>query len=181
MKTDCSYQVGSSEIFELEAVPHFPALKRFALSLARNQAEAEDLVQETFAQALKSFDRYEPGTNCRAWLCRIMVNKRSQWIRNNARFCQFDNNETQIPAAPAHLLPSEFMCRRIADALADLPDKYRPIVWCADVEELTYREIAEQLNIPVGTVMSRLHRGRARLRSNYFASEGNSRSAPRIN
>ncbi len=158
--------------FEVEAVPHFSHLKRLALHLTRNPAEAEDLTQETFAQALKSFDRYEAGTNCRAWLCRIMFNKRSQWIRANARFCQFDENETPpsssaaVAARPA-MLPPEYVGEKLSLALSSLPEKSREIVWLAAVEEYTYREIAERLNIPVGTVMSRLHRGRQTLRVNF--------------
>lgn len=154
--------------FEVEAIPHFPVLNRLALHLARNKSGAEDLVQETFAQALKSFDRYETGTNCRAWLCRIMFNKRLQWIRANARFRQFDENETRFPAASfAAPLPHDYVGKTMSHALAALPEKFRQIVWLAEVEELAYREIAEQLNIPIGTVMSRLHRGRKMLRFNF--------------
>ena len=168
-----SSRAALAERFEIEAVPHLTVLKRFALHLARNQAEAEDLVQETFAQALKSFDRYEAGTNCRAWLCKIMLNKRSQWIRANARFCQFDETETQLPAAVAALtLPSNFISKKLLLALAALPDKTREIVWLSEVEEFTYREIAERLAIPIGTVMSRLHRGRKMLRVNFNRCTG---------
>ena len=102
------------EKFAAEAVPHFHVLRRYALHLVRNQTEADDLVQETFAQALKSFDRYEMGTNCRAWLCKIMFHKRSQWIRANARFRQFDEGETHFPAAFAHVLPAGFYERKTA-------------------------------------------------------------------
>jgi RNA polymerase sigma-70 factor (ECF subfamily) len=127
------------------------------------------LTQETFAQALKSFDRYEMGTNCRAWLCKIMFHKRLQWIRANARFCQLDENETP-PSADAitrsAMLPPEYIGEKLSLALSSLPEKSRQIVWLAAVEELTYREIAERLNIPIGTVMSRLHRGRQILRVN---------------
>ncbi len=168
-----NYRINMSALFEAEAVPHFPVLKRLALRLVRNQTEAEDLVQETFAQALKSFDRYEAGTNCRAWLCKIMLNKRSQWIRANARFCQFDETETQLPTTVAALvLPSNFISKKLLLALAALPDKTREIVWLSEVEEFTYREIAERLAIPIGTVMSRLHRGRKMLRINFNRGAG---------
>jgi len=154
--------------FEAEAIPHFSVLKRLALHLARSQSGAEDLVQETFAQALKSFDRYETGTNCRAWLCKIMFNKRLQWIRANARFRQFNENETRFSAASyAATLPPDYVGKTMSLALARLPEKFRQIVWLAEVEELAYCEIAEQLNIPIGTVMSRLHRGREMLRFNF--------------
>ncbi len=171
------YRVKASTSFEAEAVPHLAVLKRLALHLARNPAEAEDLVQETFAQALKSFDRYEMGTNCRAWLCKIMFYKRSQWIRANARFCQFDEAETNFPAAArAAALPPDFIGEKLSLALLDLPDKFQKIVWLSEVEEFTYREIADSLRIPLGTVMSRLHRGRRMLRDN-FNRRANQRAA----
>ena len=164
-----NYRLKTSALFETEAVPHLPTLRRLALHLARNQAEAEDLVQETFAQALKSFDRYEAGTNCRAWLCKIMLNKRSQWIRANARFCQFDETETQLPAVVYAAMPTDYIGKKVSLALLALPDKFRCIVWLSEVEEFTYREISTQLGIPIGTVMSRLHRGRKMLQAAYRA------------
>lgn len=153
--------------FESEAVPHFQALRRFAFYLTRNSSDVEDLIQETFAQAFKSFDNYESGTNCRAWLCKIMYHKRSQWIRNNARFCQFDEGESHFPAAFSPILPYDFMSEKIKKSLNKVPLKFRQIVWLAEVEEFTYREISEKLDIPIGTVMSRLHRGRRMLQKNF--------------
>ena len=151
--------------FEAEAIPHLSVLKRLAQHLVRNQGGAEDLVQETLAQALKSFDRYQTDTNCCAWLCRIMFNKRSQWIRANSRFCQFDENETQFAAGQIPM--SNLIGKTLSLALFALPEKSREVVWLSAVEEFTYREIAEQLDIPIGTVMSRLHRGRKMLRVNF--------------
>ena len=169
-----------AERFEAEAVPHLPTLKRLALHLVRNQDQAEDLVQETFAQALKSFDRYETGTNCRAWLCKIMFHKRSQWIRANSRFSQFDETETNFPvAAYVSILPPEFISEKLSLSLLALPNKFRQIVWLSEVEEFTYREIAERMAIPIGTVMSRLHRGRKMLRVNFNRYAG--KSAPPAN
>ena len=162
-----NYRLKTARLFETEAVPHLPVLRRLALHLARNQAEAEDLLQETFAQALKSFDKYEAGTNCRAWLCKIMFYKRSQWIRANSRFCQFDEAETNFPAAPNAPLPPDFISEKVALALDTLPEKFRQIVWLSEVEEFTYREIAGKVDIPIGTVMSRLHRGRKMLRFSF--------------
>lgn len=174
MMTTALFPAETNIRFEVEAIPHFPVLKRLALRLARNRSGAEDLVQETFAQALKSFDRYETGTNCRAWLCRIMFNKRLQWIRANARYRQFDENEMRFPAdSCAATLPPDYTGKTMSLALAGMPEKFRQIVWLAEVEELAYREIAEQLNVPVGTVMSRLHRGRKMLRSNFHQFAGN--------
>lgn len=158
----------SGEIFEAEAVPHLAVLKRLALHLTRNGAEAEDLVQETFAQALKSFDRYEAGTNCRAWLCKIMFYKRSQQLRANRRYAgNFEDAAEYLAAPAANVLPREFMSEKLSLALDDLPLKNRQIVWLCEVEEFTYREIAERLEIPMGTVMSRLHRGRQMLRESF--------------
>ncbi len=167
----------SSAIFETEAVPHLPTLKRFALHLVRNQSDADDLVQETYAQALKSFDRYEAGTNCRAWLCKIMFYKRSQLVRANSRFCQFDEDggEIKSPAVTDDsMLPPDFMSEKLSLALFDLPDKFRQIVWLSEVEEFTYREIAGEIDIPIGTVMSRLHRGRKMLRESFSRVSGKS-------
>lgn len=159
----------TAERFEAEAVPHLAVLKRFALHLTHNQAEAEDLVQETFAQALKSFEQYQSGTNCRAWLCKIMSHKRSQWIRANRRYTNFDENTTTLFSPVVTTLPSEFMSEKLALALFDLPTKNRQIVWLSEVEEYTYREISERLDIPMGTVMSRLSRGRQMLRESFHA------------
>ena len=168
--------------FEVEAIPHLSHLKRLAMHLVRNTSEADDLVQETFAQALKSFDRYEAGTNCRAWLCKIMFYKRSQWIRANSRFCQFDETESQFPSVNyATMLPPEFVGKKMSLSLFALPDKFRQIVWLAVVEEFTYREIAQQLEIPIGTVMSRLHRGRKMLRDKFSNCTNNLSSANTCN
>ena len=167
------YRLSTSELFETEAVPHLPTLKRLALHLVRNKSDAEDLVQETYAQALKSFDRYEAGTNCRAWLCKIMFYKRAQWIRANSRFCQFAEDETDFPAAAyAAMLPPDFMSKTLARSLDSLPDKFRQIVWLSEVEDFTYREIACEVDVPIGTVMSRLHRGRKMLRDNFAHFSG---------
>lgn len=156
------------ERFEAEAMPHFPILMRIALNLVRNQPLAEDLVQETFAQALQSFESYQAGTNCRGWLCKILFNKRSQWIRSNSRFCQFGENESDFPGITySSMLPSDFMSKKLALALDAVPDKFRQIIWLSVVEEFTYSEIAARLEIPIGTVMSRLFRGRKMLRNNF--------------
>lgn len=164
------HQANAATLFETEAVPHFPVLKRLALYLVRNQGVADDLVQETYVQALKSFDRYEPGTNCRAWLCKILFYKRSQWIRSNSRYRQLDDNAVQIPAKSSSnpTLPSTYLGKTVSDALLSMPEKSMRIVWLSLVEEFSYREIADFLDIPIGTVMSRLHRGRKTLRSKYF-------------
>lgn len=171
--TENSRQEDAAARFEIEAVPHFPVLKRLALHLVRNHSEAEDLVQETFAQALNSFERYESGTNCRAWLCKIMFYKRVQWIRRNARYRALGADETQIVSPLLTVLPGEFMSKKMSLALSAMPEKFSRVVWLSEVEEFTYREIAERLDVPMGTVMSRLHRGRQMLRVNFhqFANQ----------
>ncbi len=164
---DRTKNVSDGEIFAAEFVPHFQVLRRYALHLVRNPSQADDLVQETFTQALMLFDRYEMGTNCRAWLCKIMYNKRLHWIRSNARFCQFNEGELHFPAIPSAILPFDFISETLRETLKKIPQKYRKVVWLAEVEEYTYREISEHLNIPIGTVMSRLHRGRRMLQVNF--------------
>lgn len=153
--------------FEAEAIPHFPLLKRIAYQLMRNQAEAEDLVQETFVQALQSFAHYESGTNCRAWLCKIMFRKRSHRYRVNARYLPLDESNNQFISSFQTSLPTEYIGDKLSLAVLALPENFRKIVLLCDVEELTYREVAELLEIPIGTVMSRLHRGRKMLRKTF--------------
>lgn len=162
------------ELFEVEAVPHFTALKRLALYLVRNQTEAEDLVQETYVQALKSFDRYQAGTNCRAWLSKILVNKRAQWLRSNLRYQQLDETTHQIESKISFdsNLHSYYMGKKVSFALSKLPPKSKNVIWLSLVEELTYREIADRLQIPIGTVMSRIHRARKMLSTIYHLPTG---------
>ncbi len=150
--------------FEAEALPHLPALYRTAAALLRNAAEAEDAVQDTYVQAWSSFHRYEPGTNCRAWLFRILfhvlAHRRRKWYN---RFVFSEPEELERVASPApvsdHLTDEELL-----RALAAIPQRYAEVVVLADVQEFSYKEIQETLNIPIGTVMSRLSRGRQLLR-----------------
>jgi RNA polymerase sigma-70 factor (ECF subfamily) len=135
--------------------------------LVRDQHKAEDLVQETFVQALGSFHRFEKGTNCRAWLIKIMYNTKNKWGRSASRLRIVEDVEEQIaqtvafePATPEGVTEEE-----VLRALERLPKPYQEIVLLSDVQEMTYREIAGLLSIPVGTVMSRLHRGRKILRA----------------
>jgi RNA polymerase sigma-70 factor (ECF subfamily) len=153
--------------FETEALPHAERLFRLAMWLERDRGEAEDLVQETMMLALQSFHRYRPGTNCRAWLMTILHNVRNNRRRRRAHSPLVedpDDRISQTAVAP----------RPVADGLTDeemlaalerLPPQYQEVIVLCDVEELTYKEIAEALSIPAGTVMSRLHRGRALLRA----------------
>jgi RNA polymerase sigma-70 factor (ECF subfamily) len=154
------------EGFEQEAIPHTSDLYRIAYWLVRNREEAEDLVQETLSQAMRSFHRYERGTNCRAWMTRIMYNLNGKRLRKLGRLKLVEDTEEMIaetvafePSIERHLTDDE-----VIRALKKIPDTFRQVVLLTDVEEFSYREVAEMLQIPAGTVMSRLHRGRKLLR-----------------
>ncbi len=155
------------EIFEAEAVTHLNDLFRTAKRLTMNQTDAEDLVQETFMQAWKSFDHYELGTNCRAWLYKILFNKFDHYRRKKytqAKYIQEADefvfmNSTFTAPIPEHLTDVE-----VISALNKLPDHYRSVVLLADVQEFDYKEVAKILDIPIGTVMSRLNRARTQLK-----------------
>lgn len=148
-----------------EALPHMAALFRTALRMTRNRAQAEDLVQETYTEAWKSFHRYELGTNCKAWLFRILYRVRGKQIRESVRA-----QEVLLEEAPLQSLTvqpgSEARIRyqEVLQLLASLPDHYQEVLVLADVEGFSYREIAEMLETPLGTVMSRLNRARSLLR-----------------
>jgi RNA polymerase sigma-70 factor, ECF subfamily len=153
--------------FETEALPHADQLFRLAMWLERNRAEAEDLVQETLMQALQSFHRYKAGTNCRAWLVTILHHVRSNRRRASGRLTVVADTDDRItsttafvPPIPQHLTDDDLLA-----ALRAIPESYQQVIVLCDVEELTYKEISEALDIPLGTVMSRLHRGRALLRA----------------
>jgi RNA polymerase sigma-70 factor, ECF subfamily len=167
--------------FEAEAIPHLPLIKRIAYQIMRNPAEAEDLVQETFAQALQSFANYQPGTNCRAWLCKIMFRKRSHWYRANSRYAPLDENvQAKFYVDEATNLPPEFIGQKLSVSLRGLPVNFREVIWLCDVEELTYREAAHYLNVPIGTIMSRLFRARRLLRSTFEGQKSHIGEPPKL-
>ena len=159
--------------FEAEALPHVDRLFRLALWLERNRHEAEDLVQETMMQALQSFHRFRPGTNCRAWLVTILQHLRSNRHRARQRSPLVDDPDDRIANTIPFVAPVPEMLtdEDILGALGRIPLPFQEVIVLCDVEELTYKEIAEALAIPVGTVMSRLHRGRASLRSELRSSQ----------
>lgn len=133
--------------------------------MTRNVHDAEDLVQETFLRAYRGFHRFEPGTNIRAWLFTILHRARTDAFRRAGRSPQTVEMVDDGPAVPA---PQEALASGAEDierALATLPEVFRVAVVLRDVEELSYDEIAGVLDIPIGTVMSRIHRGRALLRA----------------
>lgn len=157
--------------FEREVLPHADRLFRLAMWFERNRADAEDAVQDTMMQALRSFHRYQPGTNCRAWLATILQRVISNRRRARGRSILVSDPDDGlasmvpfVPSVPQHLTDEEML-----QALRRLPLAFQEVVLLCDVEDLTYKEAAEALAIPVGTVMSRLHRGRAQLRTQLAA------------
>ncbi|HCA57532.1 MAG TPA: RNA polymerase subunit sigma-24 [Blastocatellia bacterium] len=155
------------EIFEAEAMQHINDLYRTALRLTRSRIDADDLVQETYMQAWKSFDQYEPGTNCRAWLYKILFNKYDHHRRKMITRAKYvtEADELVFELSPGtEPVPETLTDREVIEALNALPEHYRSVVLLADVHEFDYKEVAEILQIPIGTVMSRLSRARSRLR-----------------
>ncbi|MCW5960632.1 MAG: sigma-70 family RNA polymerase sigma factor [Pyrinomonadaceae bacterium] len=154
------------EDFEQEAMPHSADLFRVAMFLKRDRDTAEDLVQETMMQALKSFHRYEKGTNCKAWMTTIMYHTHYKQLRKQTNLKLVADTEEQIAAtlqfeAP---IPQQITDEDVLKALNNVPDLFREVVLLCDVEGFSYKEVAAFMDIPIGTVMSRLHRGRKVLR-----------------
>lgn len=168
--------------FEAQALPHLRSLRGMALRLTRNERDAEDLVQDTYLRAFRFFHRFEPGTNIRAWLFRILKNQflnRIQQGRGEAADVDLDSllmaggaQESAFPHTPARNPEQEVMdsvtASEVEDALTSLPAEYRGVVMLALVDEMSYRDISKALRIPMGTVMSRLHRGRKLLQSQLY-------------
>jgi RNA polymerase sigma-70 factor (ECF subfamily) len=153
--------------FEAAAMPHLADLYRSAYYLVRHSLDAEDLVQEVYLEAWKSFHRFELGTNCRAWLFRIMFHRLHHFRRrlvktSKVEACASPVNEDFRMAVPP--VPQDIRDDDILRALEKVPPEFREVVLMADVEDFSYKEIAESLKIPLGTVMSRLSRGRRLLR-----------------
>ena len=153
--------------FETAAMPLVPQLFRHAMWLERNRTEAEDLVQETLVHALQSFHRFAPGTNCRAWLITILhhlrANRRRRQGREIVAADADDSRANVVPFVPP--IADRLTDEDILGALRQIPPHHQEVILLCDVEEMTYKEIAAALEIPVGTVMSRLHRGRELLRT----------------
>jgi RNA polymerase sigma-70 factor (ECF subfamily) len=162
--------------FEVDVLPLVPTLYSGAVRLTKNGADAEDLVQEMLLRAYRAFHRFRPGTNLKAWLFRILTNTFINEYRKRQRRPQIDSDqeiedwylyskmagEGLEPSAETSVIES-LPDEEVQDALASLPDQFRIAVLLADVEGFSYKEIAEITEVPIGTVMSRLHRGRRAL------------------
>jgi RNA polymerase sigma-70 factor (ECF subfamily) len=177
--------VAEQSTFADQAMQYAPQLYSAALRMTRNQADAEDLVQETYLRGFRAFASFEQGTNLRAWLFRILTNAYINRYRAKQRrpvesdlgdledlylYRRLGSMETAAASLSAEqqfldLFPDD----EVKQALEDLPDNFRLPVILADVEGFSYKEIAEMLEIPIGTVMSRLHRGRKAMQKALFS------------
>jgi RNA polymerase sigma-70 factor (ECF subfamily) len=164
--------------FEEIALPHMQALYSAALRLTRNRQDAEDLVQETFLRAFRGFDGFEEGTNVRAWLYKILTNTYINAYRANRRrpdttdveeveelylYRRLGADQAQVDRSAEDELLEQITDDEVKQAIEALPEQFRIAVLLADVEGFSYKEIAEITGVPVGTVMSRIHRGRKAL------------------
>jgi RNA polymerase sigma-70 factor (ECF subfamily) len=165
------------KLFEEEARPHLDALYSTALRLTRSQVDAEDLVQDTLVRAYRFFDRFEAGTNFKAWLLRIQMNTFVNRYRRSTRERQVFDGPMATPVGegvmsratmrgltdPVGSAQRKLIAKEINEAFETLSEEARAMVLLADVEELSYKEISEVMGCPIGTVMSRLHRARKQL------------------
>jgi RNA polymerase sigma-70 factor, ECF subfamily len=155
----------STEEFERAALPFVSDLYRTAARIVGRRAEAEDLVQEAYLQAWKSFHRFQPGTNCRAWLFKILFHVIQHYRRKAFALNYVVDAEVLLAEVPASTPAADAVTDEdILAALDTVPEPYRAVLLLVDVQEFSYREVSEILQIPVGTVMSRLNRGRSQLR-----------------
>ena len=150
------------ERFESEAMAHLQALYGTAYRMTRSRADAEDLVQETYLRAWRSFDRFAPGTNLRAWLFTILHRARVDALRQKGR--SIATEELQGDGPGVRPVQDSLGFGGLERALAELPESLRAALLLRDVQGFSYQEIAGILEIPLGTVMSRLHRARAAVR-----------------
>ncbi len=166
--------------FEAEALPHMDVLYNFALRTTGNEDDARDLLQETYLKAYRFWDKYEKGTNIRAWLFRIMKNSYINRYRKETKepdkvdYDEIENfyNSIRAESTDPNDLQQKLFGNLLGDevtkALESLPDDFRTVVILSDIEGLTYEEIAEFVECPIGTVRSRLHRGRKLLQAKLY-------------
>ncbi len=163
---------GEASAFEREALACVDSLYGTALRLTGNPADAEDLVQDTYLKAFRSVAQYRPGTNLKAWLFTILhntfLNRRRRAVREPISVEPAELERGSVGLTPSSPTPEQLLLRDTLDAdlqaaLDALPDSFRQAVWLRDVEEFSYAEIASMLGIPIGTVMSRISRGRRML------------------
>jgi RNA polymerase sigma-70 factor (ECF subfamily) len=166
--------------FEAEALPHMEVLYNFALRTTGNEDDARDLLQETYLKAYRFWDKYEKGTNIRAWLFRIMKNSYINRYRKETKepdkvdyedienFYNVIRAESTDPNDLQQQLYENLLGDEVTKALQSLPDDFRTVVILCDIEGLTYEEIAEFVECPIGTVRSRLHRGRKLLQEKLY-------------
>jgi RNA polymerase sigma-70 factor, ECF subfamily len=166
------------ERFQRDALPLLDSLYGAALRMTRNPADAEDLVQETMLRAYRAFDRFEPGTNLKAWLFRILTNAYINVYRKRKRepqkvssdeledfdlYQELKDHESSWDETPESIVLDNLVDSDILQAIEELPEQFRLAVVLSDIEGFTYAEMAEIMDVPMGTVMSRLHRGRKAL------------------
>lgn len=161
--------------FEREALPHMSALYNFALRMTGDPDDADDLVQETFLKAFRFFDKFEKGTNCKAWLFRILKNSYINDYRKQSKepnkvdyedIENFYENIRSSDVKSSHLEEDVFnnlLDDNISAAISSLPEDFRTVIILSDIEGFTYEEIADFVDCPIGTVRSRLHRARKML------------------
>lgn len=168
--------------FEREAMGHLGGLLAVGTRLTRSRTDAEDLVQDTLVKAMRARDHFQPGTNMRAWLLRILTNTFINRYRRGGREKALFEGPTADPLSDGWISATSMRSLRDAEgvalqpmleaeisrALDELPDDFRAVVLLADVEEMGYREVAEIVGCPIGTVMSRLHRGRQLLKARLY-------------
>jgi RNA polymerase sigma-70 factor, ECF subfamily len=179
--TDQKAEIEKRKGFEREALPHMDALYRTALRMTKNENDAEDLVQEAFAKAYRFWDKFEPGSNCRAWLFKIMTNIFINEYRSKSRapvsvnVDDIDDNFLYGQLTPTGMEddPERHFFAKVFDedvkkAIEELPDDFRLVVILSFLEGFSYQEIAEIADLQLGTVKSRLHRGRKLLQRKLY-------------
>ena len=170
--------------FSEEALPHMDAVYRFALRLSGSRDEAEDLVQDTYLRAFRAWEQYEPGTRCKSWLftiCRnVFLRRQERSQRHDAILLETTRDDSRAISRESPVFavsrdqdPEGEFFRSIVDdqvfaAIDELPEEYRLVVVLSDLEDLSYGEIADVMEVPVGTVKSRLFRGRRQLQRRLY-------------